>query len=111
MTGQTAGFGYALENAEKAAFGFGHGAVGARLLERWNVPPEIAVPVYCLHDPGSPKHITAMSAVIHLGDILAHRLKTDHGEDSQFLPAAAWAVEILRIPEDRLAVLEQDAKE
>ena len=100
----------ALENAEKCVFGFGHGAVGARLLERWNVPKDIATPICHHHDRVWPEGFARFSAIISLGNILAHELEGATADAPRELPEADPALEILSITKEQLPDLMQRAK-
>jgi putative nucleotidyltransferase with HDIG domain len=104
-------FGLSLKNAERHQFGFGHGAIGARLLERWNVPADISVPVSHHHDLDGPEAFARMSAIVHLGDALAHHLVNNSLKDSNELPEASTAIEALGIQNDQLVALAQLGKE
>lgn len=103
--------GSALENAEKAAFGFGHAAVGARLLEKWKVPADVLVPVYHHHDLVVTGPGMGLAAVVSLANIMAKNLKAVAAGNPIELPEMSAAMEVLRIKPERLAVLARRAKD
>ena len=102
--------GRVLEDAEKASFGFGHGALGARLLERWSLPAEISIPAVRHHDMAWPEPFGRLSVIVSLADILAHQL--ERGPEGS-LPSrdATAAMEILQIQSDQLSALRPRAQE
>ena len=103
--------GSALENAEKAAFGFGHAAVGARLLEKWNVPADILVPVSRHHDLVITEPNMKLTAIVSLANIVAHNLSAVAAGNKIELPEASSAMEVLQIKKERLTILARQAKD
>lgn len=81
--------GKALNDAERAVFGFNHAELGAALLESWQLPEKLHVTVRHQLDPASAPGFDQEVAVVHLaGDMaanLAPCLKTDH-EAEPYLP-------------------------
>lgn len=111
LMGQVGNSGRALADAERAAFGFDHAAVGARLLERWQVPSDVSMPVAYQHEADLPKGAPRMYAIIALGNILAHHLEKISGKKPFELPEAAAAMAVLHINNNELATLAQRARE
>ena len=65
------------EDAEEAAFGFTHADVGALLLERWNLPASLAVPVRFHHCWEEAAQFAQEAALLHLADKVAHVMDGD----------------------------------
>jgi HD-like signal output (HDOD) protein len=87
--------GLSLEEAERRVFGFGHAEVGAALLDAWNLPDSIHVPVRYQLDPAAAPAFAREVAVIHLASqmacAIAPCLKTGreadtYAPDSQAVP-------------------------
>lgn len=57
---------------EKMAFGFNHANVGAALLEKWNLPPQLVACVRHHHDPLGASDFKKISAGVAIGNALAH---------------------------------------
>jgi putative nucleotidyltransferase with HDIG domain len=103
--------GSALKNAEQTAFGFDHAAVGARLLEKWNVASDILVPVSRHHDLELSGSNVQMAAIVSLANILAHNLNAIVKGDRVELPEAGAALHVLQFNFDRLVALARRAKD
>lgn len=58
--------------AEKEVFGFDHAEAGARLLTRWQLPPNIVAAVRHHHDPTAAEPFTRLAATVHLANLIAH---------------------------------------
>jgi putative nucleotidyltransferase with HDIG domain len=57
---------------EQTAFGFNHAQVGAALLEKWNLPPQLVACVRHHHDPQGAADFKKISACVAIGNALAH---------------------------------------
>ena len=88
--------------AEKLAFGFNHGEVGARLLDRWGVPDEVSVPVLCHHQLHSSQSYPRLAAIVNLANVVAHFLEDEALEKRCALPAASQAMELLELETEDL---------
>ena len=86
--------GSALDTAERAAFGFGHAAVGARLLEKWNVPADILVPVSRHHDLVVNEPNMKLAAIVSLANVVAHNLSAVGSGNKAELPETAAALDL-----------------
>ena len=82
--------------AEAAQFGFNHAALGARLLERWNLPENVCLAIRQHHslsnEHGAPD---PFSALVCLANDLAHRVLERIGDDTPIAPTTAVALERL----------------
>jgi HD-like signal output (HDOD) protein len=81
--------------AEKELFGFDHAEVGACLLERWNLPPNIVAAILHHHQLEGAEPFERLSAVICLANILSHSTGETFATMPKELPNAAEAMEIL----------------
>jgi putative nucleotidyltransferase with HDIG domain len=103
--------GTVLNDAEKAAFGFNHCEVGARLLSRWGVPESVFMPVLCHHQIASLETFQRMSAIVCLANLMAHCIDENGPDKPCELPEAALAMTLLGLePADKLE-LEKRARE
>jgi len=100
-----------LEDAETGLFGFGHGAIGARLLNQWGVPLEVSMPVFGHHIPDETEKFQQLSAIVSLADFVAHRF--DDGADDQpwnpvdFVPSTS----LLNWQEGQVTALAESVRE
>jgi len=59
--------------SEETAYGYNHAEVGARLLERWDIPPQVVAGVRYHHKPSdAPAETKKIAACVNLGNFLAH---------------------------------------
>jgi HD-like signal output (HDOD) protein len=72
--------------------GFNHAAVGALLVEGWNLPAKLAAVIGHHHQPGAAGRFSLEAAVVHFADILCRALDTGSGGDARMPPldSAAW---------------------
>ncbi len=97
--------GTATNDAEKAMFGFDHGEVGARLLSRWGVPPQVSVPVLCHHHLSWSGPFERLAAIVSLANLMARCIEGTAPEKPCEVPEAGHALELLGLKhEDMLAV-------
>lgn len=77
-------FGPALNEAEKAAFGFDHGTLSARLLARWGVPAQVSIPVWCHHQKAWTGPQARMAGIVSFSNVMAHRIDLkDSGKEAE----------------------------
>ena len=62
-----------LIDAEVEVLGFNHAAVGARLLEKWNLPTALTNSVLYHHKPSEAEEHRVLSSIVHLADYLTNR--------------------------------------
>lgn len=93
-----------LYESERALFGFDHAAVGAALLDTWNLPTALRNGVAFHHAPSSAADSAPSDAIIaatvHCADIVANALRIGSSGE-RFVPpldAAAWERLGLRPP-------------
>jgi putative nucleotidyltransferase with HDIG domain len=87
--------------SEKELFGFDHCEVGARLLEKWNLPENIIAAVQCHHDLSAAKPFERLAACVQLANLIAHQT----GENLADVP------EELQNVEESMAILQLTGKD
>ncbi|MDD3024793.1 MAG: HDOD domain-containing protein, partial [Syntrophomonadaceae bacterium] len=53
---------------ENEVLGFNHAVVGARVAEKWNLPPELVEAIALHHHPEQAEINKRLTAIVHLGD-------------------------------------------
>lgn len=101
-----------LDDAERAVFGFSHAEAGAALLELWNLPDSLVLPVRHQLDPLAVSSHQRQTAIVHLAaDMAAHLapcLKTNH-EAETYVPDARAAASMQTLELTPAALLEISA--
>ena len=87
---------------EKELFGFDHAEVGACLLERWNLPPNIVAAVLHHHQLTGAEPFERLSAVVLLANILSHSTGETFATVPKELPSATRSMEILKMPPEKV---------
>jgi len=90
---------------ERSMLGVTHAAVGARLLARWGLPPNVDVAV--LNHHSSPFNATSFerfAAIVAMADILGHMFSNGKQVDSAALlsPVAVDSMKILRLAPEKM---------
>jgi HD-like signal output (HDOD) protein len=67
--------------AERTVFGLDHAEIGARLAERWNLPPVLVDAIRWHHEPESSRADVLMASIAHLGEIASYRFGPAAGPD------------------------------
>ncbi|HTI98594.1 MAG TPA: HDOD domain-containing protein [Dongiaceae bacterium] len=96
--------------AEKYAFGFDHAEIGATLLARWGMPSVIYEPVMRHHHTTWPKPYERLSAIVSLGNLMAHCIDGVPAATCCALPEAINALEILGLTHDDMPALVTQAQ-
>jgi HD-like signal output (HDOD) protein len=81
--------------AERAEFGFAHPELGARLLQRWELPEELieAVALHHVED----EETALLTVAVHAGDLMAHALWTPRSKqvaESQALLEKEFGIDL-----------------
>lgn len=69
--------GHDREEAEIAVLGFTHAEVGAILLEHWNLPASLVLPVRFHHRVADAPDFQTETALVHLGSSVSHLMETE----------------------------------
>lgn len=91
--------------AETESFGFDHCEVGARLLTRWHLPPDINDTVRHHHAPDQAKDHQRLAAIVSLADLLAHGTGEKFAQEPQGIHPAHPALAILKLSLDTIRAL------
>jgi len=91
--------------SEKKLFGFDHTEVGAHLLKRWNLPPEVVGPVRHHHDLAGSEPYERLSAAVYVANIMAHATGENMSGQWKGLPDNSPALGQLQLTLDDIAKL------
>jgi putative nucleotidyltransferase with HDIG domain len=92
--------GSSLSEWEKKNFGFDHGEVGGRLLERWGFPPEIALAVHYHHHIARAGDSTRLASTVALADMFAHAAEKKKATDASSQDNISKAANSLNLATD-----------
>jgi putative nucleotidyltransferase with HDIG domain len=100
----------ALSELERAAFIIDHAELGGELMQRWNLPPEVAAAVRYHHDLNTVPKFEKVTAAVQIGDAIGHQLLSEDlvGTDVMGLPTSA--LEVLSITPADLSGLAEQAR-
>jgi putative nucleotidyltransferase with HDIG domain len=110
-TGRNELQGSSLSEWEKKNFGFDHGEVGGRLLERWGFPPEIALAVQYHHNLVGAGDSTRLASTVALADLLAHAAEKKTAIDASSRESIAKAASSLNLASEAVTALMQRVNE
>jgi putative nucleotidyltransferase with HDIG domain len=68
-------------DAERDILGFEHAEIGARMAERWNLPPQLVTTIRYHHTPSLQPRQTPLTWLVHLADVLCMMLGIGLGGD------------------------------
>jgi putative nucleotidyltransferase with HDIG domain len=98
-------------DAERAVLGFDHAEAGARVLEKWNLPPALVECVRYHHAPFSQPPPSPLTALVHVADVLCLMLGVGLGIDGLNYPLQTEALTLLRLTERDFEEVAQDVTE
>ncbi|GAB4338702.1 MAG: HDOD domain-containing protein [Candidatus Abyssubacteria bacterium] len=90
--------GLSLQEAEVKALGVDHATLGSWLAENWNLPPTLVESILYHHRPldvlalAPPSRNPALTAIIHLADMLASEPESEAERQNSFADALAWKI-------------------
>jgi len=101
-----------LYSLERSVMGFDHATVGGELLRQWMLPKAIWEAVKYHHDPAEAAN-TLDASIVHVGDVLAHRLFNRRAEDGAAMEVVCedidpTIVELTRLDASSLETFRQD---
>jgi putative nucleotidyltransferase with HDIG domain len=80
--------GISFEAAENMVLGVNHADIGAEILRKWSLPPELVNAVRWHHDPESAAQADAMLDIVHVADVLCLMIGVGVGRDGlQYQPS------------------------
>ena len=85
--------GRAQDEVEHELLGFTHAEVGALLLERWNLPASLTMPVRFHHRYDEASDFAREAALVHIGSRVSHLMEQERTDGPPYLDVAAdaWA--------------------
>ena len=98
-----------LYQVEQELLGFGHGEVGARLLEMWRLPDAFQTAVRYHHTPLQAEQHRLETAIVHLADIIAASVHNADAETGRVPPMDPQAWELVGLPIDSMEALIREA--
>jgi len=90
---------------EKEQFGFDHAEAGARLLLRWNLPPNIVAAVHHHHELAGAEPSERLAATIHLANLIAHGTGEKFAGVPKGMENATASMAMLQLTQKNVAAL------
>lgn len=90
---------------EDALFGYNHASVGARVAEKWNLPPALVEAIACHHEPGKARENPELAAIVHVADAVTLQMGMGLGVDGLLYPFSSQALDALGLDETDLEEL------
>jgi putative nucleotidyltransferase with HDIG domain len=94
--------GRSLVDAEEMIFGCNHAEVGARLLQRWNLPERLIAAVRFHHAPAAAGKHVRLAACVDLGNSIAYFMGYGYGQHALSLSGRDEIFKILNLSSERL---------
>jgi putative nucleotidyltransferase with HDIG domain len=85
--------------AENQILGFNHAQVGARVADKWNLPPETVEAIEFHHHPEQAQVNRRLTAIVHLADVISVTMGIGMGIDGLLYPMSEEAMQLLGIDE------------
>lgn len=102
----------ALCKMERSALGVDHAELGGELMRRWNLPADVVAAVSHHHQVDRAAPYEHLTAVVHVGDIIAHRILAPDTVPIDVLAFSSAAFDVLQLkPQDFLSLLEETQAE
>ena len=86
-------------DAENKILGFNHAEVGARVAEKWNLPPETVEAIQLHHSPEDAQINPRLTAIVHLADAISVSMGIGMGIDGLLYPMSGEAMQLLGLDE------------
>lgn len=81
--------------AERDVMGFTHADVGARVVDRWNLPQQYVEAIAYHHEPELGKENPMLVAIVHLADIMCMMMGIGLGSDGMYYAVSSEAFSVL----------------
>lgn len=91
--------------AENEILGFNHANVGARVAEKWNLPPELVEAIAMHHCPEQAQINKKLTAIVHVSDALCLAMGIGIGLDGMMYPLSVEAMDLLELDENSLETM------
>lgn len=86
-------------DTENEILGFNHAMVGARVAEKWNLPPDLVEAIALHHHPEDAEINKRLTAIVHLGDAICVMMGIGIGIDGMLYPVSEDAMKLLGFSE------------
>lgn len=91
--------------AEDQILGFNHAVVGARLAEKWSLPPQLVEAIEKHHQPGQDSEEQKLTAIVHLADAICLSMGIGIGVDGLLYPVYPESLALLGLSESDLEAI------
>ncbi|MGB9791262.1 MAG: HDOD domain-containing protein [Thermacetogeniaceae bacterium] len=81
--------------AEKDVIGFTHADVGARVVDKWNLPKQYVEAIAYHHEPELGKENPRLVAIVHLADVMCMMMGIGLGGDGLYYAVSSEAFSVL----------------
>ncbi|MDD3365313.1 MAG: HDOD domain-containing protein [Syntrophomonas sp.] len=85
--------------AEDRILGFNHAVVGAKIAEKWNLPPELVEAIAYHHNPEQSKINRQLTSIVHVADAICLSMGMGIGIDGMLYPLSPEAMQFLKFSE------------
>jgi HD-like signal output (HDOD) protein len=98
-----------LHTVEKAVLGLNHADVSGMLVDKWQMPNELKIPIVGHHAPLEEREMPEVTALVHVANHLAHVMGSGCMQGETFSPLVAECYQILSLGPDETALLQEMA--
>ncbi|MEN6461301.1 MAG: HDOD domain-containing protein [Syntrophomonas sp.] len=88
--------------AENQILGFNHALVGARVAEKWNLPPELVEAIALHHSPSDAQINKKLTSIVHIADAVCLAMGIGIGIDGMLYPLSNESLQLLNMNEDNI---------
>ncbi|MDD4801413.1 MAG: HDOD domain-containing protein [Syntrophomonas sp.] len=85
--------------AEERIFGFNHAAVGAKIAEKWNLPPDLVEAIAFHHNPDQAEINRQLTSIVHIADVICLSMGMGIGIDGMLYPLSPQAMQVINFSE------------
>jgi HD-like signal output (HDOD) protein len=96
---------------ERELFGFDHAEVGARLLTRWSLPPNIVAAVEHHHHPKNAGEFERLTAVVSVANYTAHATGEKLTGELKGVQPPSESMQLLQLTSEKITLLLPAMKE
>lgn len=82
-------------HVEKEILGFHHGEIGAKIAEKWNLPPDLVEVIAYHHEPEQAKENPLLTSIVHVANGLVMMMGIGLGVDGTAYPISDFALQQL----------------
>lgn len=98
----------AFPEAESEILGFDHAMVGARVAEKWNLPPELVEAIAWHHNPDQAAQNQKLTAIVHVADAICLSMGVGLGVDGMLYSCSIEAIKLLNLDENDIEALVEE---